>query len=70
MVPQLCQACDPYLQQVQQGSADDPQVSSLQGLGVVHSRELKQDTVDTIVLPKNEATTNVQVINDGIITTL
>ena len=45
-VEQLCQNCDPYLQQVQQGSADDSQVSALQGLGVVHSRELKQETVD------------------------
>lgn len=45
---QLCQPCDPYLQQVQQGSANDSQVSSLQGLGVVHSRKLKQEKVDNI----------------------
>lgn len=35
------QTCGPYLQQVQHGSADDPQVSSVQGLGMVHGRELK-----------------------------
>lgn len=30
-----------YLQQVQQASTDDAQVSPLQSLGVVHGRELK-----------------------------
>lgn len=31
-----------YLQQIQEASTDDPQVSSLQGLMVIHCRKLQQ----------------------------
>lgn len=34
-----------YLQQIQEASTDDPQVSSLQGLMVIHCRKLQQGNV-------------------------
>lgn len=45
---QLSQPCDIHLQQVQQASANDSQVPALQGMGVVHSRKLKQERVSNV----------------------
>lgn len=35
-----------YLEKVQQATTNNSQVSSLQGLGMVHSRKLKQQQVE------------------------
>lgn len=45
----LCQPFSSYLQQIEQASADDPQVPSLQSLGVVYGRKLKYNIFKNVI---------------------